>query len=442
MTNPINPRDAESRLVRALGVGGLTASVVNSTIGAGIFVLPAIVASQLGAAGAVGYVVCAVAMFLIVLCFAEAGSRVSLSGGLYGYVETAFGGFTGFIAGILLWITGVLASASVANVFATGLQTLVPGLGGSLARGLLIAGTYAGLAWVNVRGVKFGTRFVQAATVGKLLPLMFVIIAGMFFIVPEKLTWPGLPPIDVIGRSAIILIFAFFGVEVALAPSGEVRNPSRTVPRALLLAMAGVTVIYIALQTVAQGILGAELALNRDAPLAAVAQAIIGDGGRLLVLVGTVISTFGYLSGDMLGSPRALFALGTRGLLPTALGRVHDVHRSPYISIVTHGALAAILAISGSFEKLVVVSSVAALSLYFLCCVSTIQLRRKNIRMEGAMAFALPGGPVVPLLACAIILWLLFQAKASEFAGVAILIVIASVYYILSRARAGRAAAR
>ena len=128
----------DDKLVRALGVGGLSAAVINLTIGAGIFTLPGLVAANLGAAAMVGYVVCALAMALFVLCFAAAGSRVSLSGGCYGYVGAAFGTFPGFITGAMLWLSAVLASAAVSNAFLETLREIFPVVGGPVARPILL----------------------------------------------------------------------------------------------------------------------------------------------------------------------------------------------------------------------------------------------------------------------------------------------------------------
>ncbi len=125
------PPVAESSLLRAIGVLGLAAGIVNVTVGGGIFRLPADVARGLGAEAPLAYLVCAIAMGLIVLCFAEAGSRVDLTGGPYAYVETAFGPFLGFLAGVLLWILGTMAVAAVSVVFATNAAELAPGAQGT-----------------------------------------------------------------------------------------------------------------------------------------------------------------------------------------------------------------------------------------------------------------------------------------------------------------------
>src|SRR4051812_6873880 len=220
-------------LVRAIGFRDLTASIVNTTIGAGIFVLPAVVAAGLGPAAPIAYLVCAALMALIVSCFAAAGSRVSLTGGLYAYVEVAFGPFVGFIAGVLYQLMAAFAVASVASAFAGSVGALWTASATPAGRAAVLIVLIAVLATVNVRGVTFGARLVEAAAVAKLLPLVVLVATGLWFVNPDYLPMPALPAAPALGRTAVILIFAFLGVEIALVPSGEMRDPARTVPRAL-----------------------------------------------------------------------------------------------------------------------------------------------------------------------------------------------------------------
>jgi amino acid transporter len=426
----------EEGLIRAVGVRGLTAGIVNYTIGAGIFVLPAVVASRVGGAAPVIYLICAAAMGLIVLCFADAGSRVSLSGGTYAYAEVAFGPFVGFMVAMTLWFgSAVLACAAVANVTMDALATLIPALGTPAIRAVLIALMFGILAAVNIRGVKIGSGVVQTVTLAKLTPLLILAVVGLFAINAKNLTWPGMPSSGETARTAVILIFAFTGVESALTPSGEVKDPARTVPRSVFIALGLVTVLYIVLQVVAQGILGSELATNTKSPLAETALRAIGPAGKTLVLVGTAISTFGYVAGDMLASPRALYALGRDRLLPTAVGAVNPRFSTPHVAIIIHAAACAALAISGSFASLAVLAVLSCLLVYLVCCLATIQLRRKDIRSEGAIPFKVPGGPIVPILAVGVVVWLMSSSTRQEFLAIAAMLAIEVVLFLAMRGR-------
>ena len=259
---------------------------------------------------------------------------------------------------------GTFATAAVATVFASSLGLLVPALARSLDGDrdprrrvrLLVARQYPR------RGL--GVRLNSIATVAKLLPLVLVAIAGAFFIDTENLRIAAMPPAADVARTSLLLIFAFAGIECALVPSGEVRDPARTVPRAIALAMVAITLLYIALQMVAQGMLGSGLAKATVAPLADAAGASLGGWARSLLLVGATVSMFGYLGGMTLSMPRMLFALARDGFLPRSLAAVHPRYRSPQAAIVAQSLVALALAVSGTFEKLAIFANVSALALY------------------------------------------------------------------------------
>src|SRR5437870_5008249 len=280
----------DHQLVRGIGLPALTANIISSTIGAGIFVLPAAMARGLGPAAPLAFVCCAIAMLLFVTCFAIAGSRVSLTGGLYAYVEVAFGRYVGFLAGVLYGITALGAVAGVVNVLVNSIAVIAPFLGNPVMRIVVMFVVYGSLVVINVRGVREGAGAVSVLTLAKLLPLLLFIGAGIFFIHPGNLTWSGWPGSQALGDSVILLIFAFVGIEVALIPSGEVKNPARTVPRSAYLALVVTTIIYITIQRIAQGTLGADLANYKDAPLAEAAAKFLGSIGRTILLAGATIS--------------------------------------------------------------------------------------------------------------------------------------------------------
>jgi APA family basic amino acid/polyamine antiporter len=421
----------DAQLIRVIGTRELTANIVNATIGAGIFVLPASVAMGLGAAAPVAYVACASLMTVIVLCFAAAGSRVSLTGGLYAYIEVAFGGFAGFAGGVFYWSTACFSVASVATAFAGSLGVMWAPLGSGLMRAVVLVVLFGGLAVVNVRGVKPGIRLVEAITAAKLIPLLVLIFAGVWALNPENLRF-SMPSAAQVGQVSILLIFAFQGIEIALMPVGEVRDPARSVPRAILGALGITTLIYLAIQAIAQGVLGQALSSFADAPLAETASRLLGQSGKALVLVGAAISMFGYVSGDMLGTPRALFALSRDGALPAVLSSVHPAYRTPAVAIVTYAVVVAALSISSSFNQLAVLANVSGLLLYGLCVAASYELQRRDVRMAGE-PFKLPGGILIQATALSGIVWLVAQATRREFIIEAAVLVAASGYYLVRR---------
>lgn len=434
------PATTES-LVRVMGTLGLAAAIVNITVGGGIFRLPANVAGSLGAAAPVAYIVCAIAMGLIVMCMADAGSRVSVTGGPYAYVGTAFGPYVGFICGVLLWMEGTFATAAVSTVFVTSLGLLVPVLGGTVMQVGVLVAAYTFWSVINLRGVALAVRLNSIATVAKLLPLLLIAVVGAFFIEPQNLQIPAMPAAADVARTSLLLIFAFAGIEVALVPSGEIRDTARTVPRAIALAMLGITVLYLALQVVAQGVLGDGLASATVAPLADAAGASIGAWGRTLLLGGAVLSMFGYLGGVTLSMPRMLFAMARDGFLPRALAAVQPVHRTPQTAIVAQSAITLALAASGTFEKLAVLANVSALVLYFGCALAAWRLRQLGVTGAGGVGYRVPFGGVVPWLACAVIVWLLTGLTADEWLGFGACVAAGTIVYAVTRGHRARSAA-
>jgi APA family basic amino acid/polyamine antiporter len=427
-------RRADEQLVRAIGIPALTANIVNSTIGAGIFVLPALVAKGLGPAAPLAFLCCALAMVMFVTCFAIAGSRVSLTGGLYAYVEVAFGRYVGFLAGALYCLTAISAVAGIINVLVNSIAGIVPLVGNPILRVLIMFLVYGVLVAINVRGVRAGARAVTVVTLAKLLPILLFVCAGIFFIHPANLGWSTWPGSKALGDSIVVLMFAFVGIEVALIPSGEVKNPARTVPRAAYLALVITTVIYIMIQLVAQGILGSDLANHPDAPLAEAAAKFLGDIGRTVLLAGASISAFGFVTSDILSSPRMIFAFGRDGVLPAWFAHVHPRYRSPDVAIITYAVIAFVLSVTSTFEALALLSNVAVLLMYLLCCAACWFLVQRDVRSDG-QPFNFPGAKIVPLLAITAILWILAHATMKEFAVNGAVLVAASVLYFIRSPR-------
>lgn len=430
------PGQGES-LVRAIGTVALAAGIINITVGGGIFRLPALVAASLGPAAPLAYLICAAAVGLIVLCVADAGSRVSLTGGPYAYVGMAFGPYAGFLSGVLLWITGIFATAAVSTVFASGIGLAVPALAGGAGQALVLGTAFAFWSLVNLRGVTLGSRLNAVAAAAKLFPLLLVVVGGAFAVNPANFEMSTTPAAADVARQSLLLIFAFAGIEVALVPSGEVRDPRRTVPLAIGLAMVGITALYIALQVVSQGVLGSRLAEATISPLADVAAASLGGWAGSVLLAGASISMFGYLGGMTLSMPRMLFALARDGFLPGALAAVHPAYHTPHVAILVQSGITLTAALSGSFEKLAILANASVLALYLASALASWQLRRTDVAGGGiGAAVPAPIAALVPWLACAVIAWLLTGLTRGEWLAFGACVALASVPYLISRRRA------
>ena len=264
-------------------------------------------------------------------------------------------------------------------------------------------------------------------------PLVFqrsasVDVAGLFFIEPVNLRIVEWPSIAQFGAATLVLFFAFAGAESALGAGGEIKNPSRTIPRGLLLGVSGIFLLYVLLQMVAQGTLGAALANNTEAPLVAAATVVFGGWGAKLLMAGVVISIFGCLSADVLSTPRVVFAAARDGLLPAFLTKVHPRHRTPHVAIMLYAATGCAFALSGSFRGLAVVASGSILLIYLAVSLAVLRLRARD-GVVGSGSFRIPGGATVPLLSALVIAWLLAQMTVDEAIGLAMLVAASGVIY-------------
>ena len=428
-------------LVRVIGSRALGLSVVNLVVGAGIFAYPGFIAEELGSAAVLAYLVCSVTVALVFLCFAEVGSRISRSGGAYAYIEEAFGPFVGFIASTLFWFGySVLADAAITVAMVEAMSLVFPILSEAVPRALFIVALFAFLASVNVMGVVAGVRLYIFNTIAKLVPLLLLVVVGLFAMNTEFLAIREWPSLRSLGAGAMMLFFAFTGAECALSVSGEIKNPAKTVPLGLLFGLSGLLLLYVGLQTVSQGVLGAELGNNTEAPLAAVATEVFGSWGGKMLLAGMVISIYGAISGDMLAGPRVIFASSIDNNLPKFLSRVHPKHRTPHIAILFYALVICAFALSGTFKYLAVVATGSMLFIYLGVSLAVLQLRRRD-GLPKAGEFRLPLGPLIPLASCAIVVWLLSQLPADEATSVALLVAAAIAVYAVRAVFRRRAAA-
>jgi APA family basic amino acid/polyamine antiporter len=423
---------ADDKLKRVIGPWGLGASAVNIAVGAGIFVVPAFVAAILGPTAIVAYFVCGIAVVLVLTCYVEIGSFVHRSGGGVAYVEEAFGPLMGFLAWVMYSVGyEVIACAALAVALLSSLAFWLPALGHGAPRVLILFVMFGGLAAVNIAGVRQGLQVAVAATIAKLVPLLLAIVAGIFLVHWHELRWMGWPPGAKLGEASLILFFAFQGIEEALAPSAEIRDPARTVPKAMFGATGTVILLYVALQLVSQGVLGGELAHQTTAPLAAVAGRLVGVAGSTLVMIGIAVSIFGSLAGGMLSTPRAFFLAAEDGMLPAALARVHPRFRTPHIAILTVAALMFLLAASGGFKHLAVLSSASILCVYLAICLGALKLRYTRKREPGA--FRAPGGPLIGILGSAVVIWLLWHSTKVEVGALSGTLAVSIGYFFVRR---------
>ena len=425
--------NSDEGLKRVIGVSALTLSIISGVIGAGIFALPAIVGAELGAFSVFAYIFCGVLLAAIMLCYAEIGSRIITSGGSYAYVEAAFGDFPGYIVNWMYFFGwGIIGSAALMNIIADSLNVLFPVFANPLIRGVFFLILTVFMILINIYGTKQGVNAVKMITIIKLLPLLGIIIFGFSKVNTANLRWEHLPSLKSFADTTLILFFAFAGFETSLGASGEIKNPKRAVPLSICIAGIVVLIIYMLLQTVTQGVLGTQMALFKNAPLAAVADKIIGPAGATILLFCAALSCFGNVTLDILCTPRSLFAGANDGLFPKFLGKVHPKFATPYLAVITYGLLIFIFSISGGFQQLAVMASAIILLIYLAVILATIKLRMKKDEDEEKF-FKAPGGWVTPLIGIVAIVWLLTGLGKWEILSTLIFIAVICVIYFVTR---------
>lgn len=425
------PEVSERGLLRAVSRWQLVGLAINDVVGSGIYLLPAAAAALLGAASVWAVVVAGLAAALLVLCFAEASSYFDEPGGAYLYTREAFGRFVGFEVGWMTWLSRVAALASFATGLVQALTVFWPGAESRWGRIGIICGLILPLAAINVRGVSAGARTAIVLVIAKMLPLVFFIAVGAWFIDGTHLAILAAPRGGALGQAALLLLFAYGGFENTPVAAGEYHNPRRNVPFALLSMILVVTLLYGAVQWVALGTLPG---LARSvSPLADAAQGFAGRSGAWLLTLGATFSITGIAGSTMLTGPRYLFALASDGYGPRWLARVHPQYRTPALAIVAQAVIALALAMSGSFVGLASLSIIARVATYIGTAAAVPILRR---RLADRASVHLPLGPTIPIAALLVATALLGSATAASLFGVASALLAGAAIYGLRRADA------
>ncbi|SDZ09218.1 Amino acid transporter [Lysobacter sp. yr284] len=432
------PLHGDAALVRALGPFQLGASIVNIIVGAGIFMLPALLYGRLGAGAPLVFVAGALAIVPIALCFAAVGSRAAATGGPYTFVGAAFGPFAGFLAGALMWVCNTASSAGVAAALAEQAGNAWAALREPLPRAAFVAAVYAALFALNAFGVRLGARAIVLLATLKLAPLFLLAGVGLAFVDWNQVGFGAWPSWSALGSSMVLVVFAYSGMETALVPTGEVRDPARHVPRATLSAIVLVVLLYIGIQVACQGLLGARLA-GSGAPVADAAGALWAPAHGVL-LATAAVSMAGFLMGNLFSSSRLLFALGRDGYLPAAFGRVDARHHVPRTALLAHAGIALALALIGNFETLALISGGAICLLFAAVAVAAWRAQARDLRGPGE-PFRLPGGAwPMPLLAVAVMAAILATMSAAQWLAIAVsLLALVAVYAVLALRRRGAA---
>jgi amino acid transporter len=404
---------AEAGLVRGIRRWDLVAIAINGIIGGGIFGLPATVFKLIGSYSLIAFAVCAVVVTLIILCFAEVGSRFEETGGPYLYAREAFGPAVGFEIGWLIWLARLTAFAANCNLLVAYVGYFLPAATGTIWRASIIILVVTVLMTINLLGVRQAAIVSNLFTVGKLIPLIIFIAAGLFFLNHQAFALGPRPAGGAFSQSVLLLIYAFTGFEMAAIPAGEVRDPKRNLPHALLIAIAVVASLYILIQLVCVGTLP-ELAQSQR-PLADAGMRFMGAAGGAIISAGAVISITGNLNILMLSGSRVPFAMAEQQQLPSVVAKVHRRFSTPYIAILLTTGLMLLFTLESSFREALTISAIARLVTYGATCLSLPLFRRRSD--APAAVFRLRGGTLIAVLSLILIVWLLTSARKEALAA-------------------------
>ena len=425
------------QLTRGITAAGAMLLVLNSVIGAGIFQLPAAVYPEAGIWSPWLFLVIGVLIITIVLTFAELASYFKNSGGPVLYTTTAFGPLIGFSTGWILFISRMTAFAANTTVMALYLGDVVPWFADGIGRSILIVAVCGALTYANFVGVRAGVRAMAVITFFKLVPLALMILLGLQYVSGSTLIPSAAPVFENIGGTTLLLIYAFVGFEGATIISGETKNPTATLPRALVNTTLMIGVIYFLI--VLTYISVVPEATDGSATLVDVGERLMGPAGLVLMTLGAFFSIGGNLSSIMLAIPRLPFAMAEERLLPSWFGHVHEKYGTPSNSILVLGGLGLVFALSGSFAWLAAASSLTRLISYVLCISALPVIRKKATDEELADAYRLKGGYTIPVLALALCLWIGAQANARSWIVTGGLLAVGLVLYALAADRRNRA---
>ena len=421
-------------LVRGIRRWDLVAIAINGIIGAGIFGLPAKVYALIGTYSLLAFVACGVVVVLIILCFAEVSSRFEATGGPYIYAQSAFGPTVAFEVGWLIWLARLTAFGANCNLLVSYLTYFWPSANQTGFRATIIVCVVLVLTVVNLIGIRQAAMVSNVFTIGKLIPILIFIAAGLFFLNPAAFEFGPAPSNGAFSQSVLLLVYAFTGFEMATIPAGEVKNPQKNLPYALLMAIAVVGFLYILIQVVCVGTLP-ELAQSQK-PLADAGVRFLGVAGGAIISAGAIISITGNLNILMLSGSRVPFAMAEQKQLPSLIANVHPSFSTPYIAILITATLMLVLTLSSSFVQALTISTIARLVTYGATCLSLPVLRRR--KNHSAASFKLPIGDFIAGLSLLIIVWLLAHSTSQEAKATVIAAAVGLLIYVAYRVYSSR----
>jgi amino acid transporter len=416
---------------RYIGFWSMVLLGLNGIIGSGIFLLPGTVMNLAGPWSIVVYLFVTLIVLSIAWCFAQCATLFNRNGGAYVYAKEAFGDFVGFEIGLMRWAVGILAWASLIVGFVTALSSIWPALLQEPFRTLFILGLVGSLGVLNIFGIKIFKHINNLITVAKIVPLLLFVLLGLFFVKTNHYVPLSMQDLksETFGAAALVIFYAFGGFETLVVAAGEMKNPRKNLPFAIMLVITFSSFLYFIIQFIAIGILGENLAESKT-PLADAAQILLGESGKWFVTVAMLISIGGVNLFASFITPRSGAALAEDGLIPRKIAAKGRFGSPTWAILVTVGATG-LLALSGSFTELVVISVISRFAQYISTCLAVIVLSDKMDEPKSAFQRAL--FTIIPTLALIGIGWLILQATPVQLMWGLGALVLGIPLYVLQR---------
>ncbi|MBI2547591.1 MAG: amino acid permease [Candidatus Aenigmarchaeota archaeon] len=398
-------------LKRELSYFDLTNIVIGSIVGSDIYIASAITAGLIGPFSIIVWLAAGIIAILMALVFAYSSYYVPKVGGSFAFVSKAFDDFYGFLAGWSMWIAEVLSLPVFAITFTNYLQYFIhlDFLQEVLVKGLFLFG----LTFVNILGVKASGKLNDVLTLLKLSPLFLLIIVGLMYFVNEPNTflsnYSPFTPLGIgnFGTALVLIFWAYAGFELGTLPASEVKDPKRTIPKAIITGILFVTLFYLATNFVVYGTINWTQLTKTSAPLILVGTALLGSLGAVIMSSGAMLSVSGSDESGILGTARLSYAMSIDGLFPKIFAKIHPKYGTPYMSLIIQGMIAFVVSIFSGITGLISFSVFNLAFSFLLTCFSLIILTKNKEK-------GLPGQNVIPWIGIVVCLYLIYSTSTLD----------------------------
>ncbi|MGZ4901446.1 MAG: amino acid permease [Halobacteriota archaeon] len=426
-----------------LNLFDVTNLVVGGAVGADIYIVASLGSAYLGPASLLVWIVAGVIAIIIALNFAEAAALVPRVGGSFAYACEAWGDFAGFLVGWPLWIAEVAALAVMPVAFVRYLTYFFPTL--TFAQGAVIKVLFvATIGYVNLRGAKAAGRANDILTIAKLSPLLFLIVGGFVYLIlhPGTAASNLLPFVPLglsnFGQAMVLIVWAYAGFELAVIPSGDVENPTKTIPKAMVIGMAVVTLFYILTNFVVLATVNWTVLQSDLAPLATAGSVvlsytpILAAVGGVVLGIGALISVSGFDESGTLSTSRLSYAISLEGLFPRMFSRLHPRYGTPYYAIVAQSVIALAASLIGGLTQLIVFSTFNLAFVYLATSTAVLTLRERKKQVEGEHTYLQRlTGPVIPVAGIILSAYLIYACGITTVALGVVSILVGIPIYVL-----------